>query len=437
MSKYENFFGELPRKLDTIERFFFTLDSIQRQNFILHARLSRVVDEFDVRRAFDKLLDMHAPLRTALDFGADGEPQIVFRAVRGDNLCLVGPDWKYLRNHALSLDLRGTPGVRCLLVGSGGRIQTVALAFHHSLFDGRSAVVLMGDLLRIATGQLPLHEPQSLTQAINVEVAPKGVEAALCQWMQDAESLASSWRIKDEYPEAFMLRPQIQRIKQTPTAYCVARQSAEAIGVSSHSWLAAQAVAAMHETIGRSSTKLALSHAVDLRRYEQHAPLLGCRAGLLLGSYLISAGDSEVAIAMQVHRKIQNGIACAFPIWLLNVMPWLNLPLDFGARIDAARADVLSAPSYLVISDLGSIDNEWRGIVDMVSQVGLTVQPLPGQLAVLTRVDLSGRSHLQLHTRPSIGSDVFMQRFATRIECRLNAQSVVPDIDSSLCMETV
>lgn len=412
------------RPLDLIERFFCALNAIQRQNFIVHARLSSPVDEVEVRRAFAILVTTHEALRTAVVLGADGAP--AFESVNSfdDSLCLVGPEWAYLRRHALQLDLCGSAGVRCLLVGSRGRIERVALVFDHALMDGRGALVLLGDLLRLTMQMKARHEGKPFAPAFKLQVEPENAEAAMKGLTSIATGIEQAFRVERRHSGPSIQVPFIHRMTVPPEALQAARQSAYALGVSSHAWLVSQTLASLREATGNEHATFAVSHAVDMRRFEQGAPSVACRAGLLLGSYRLSAGDSEEALAVRVQRNIQSGLACAFPVWLLNVLPWLHGPGDFHALTAAARAELASAPSYMVFSDLGSVDAEWAGVAEAVADVGLTVQPLPGQLAVITRIDLAGRSHLQLHTQQCSSTAGLLQQLVIGLTDRLGAYPI-------------
>lgn len=411
------------RPLDRVERFFFALDAIQRQNFAIHVRLRHPLDEMAVRRAFSRLINLHECLRTVPAISPDLGPCLNTAPAQIGDPCLLGPDWEHLRNHALTLDMRGGPGVRCLLVGHGGRVERIALAFHHAIMDGRGAVALLGDLLRLTLGIAPKYSPQPLASPFEPALSTERISTASRRWMQEMHAIQRSVRLPLRPADIASCLPMVKSITLATGSHARLRTESQAIGVSTHAMLAGHALLALRDAMGPGEASLALSHAVDLRRFEDDPPVLACRAGLLLGRHKISAGDSTSAVAVDVQTQVQAGLDCAFLAWLLNVLPWLGQAGDHAADIDAARLGLESAPSYLVISDLGAVDREWNGVCDAVTQAGLTVQPLPGQLAVLTRVDLGGRCHLQLHTRRSATTEALLHRLAAGLTERLGAHA--------------
>ncbi|MCZ8251193.1 MAG: hypothetical protein O9318_01860 [Hylemonella sp.] len=379
---------------------------------------------------------MHESLRTVPGISPGVGHCLTTIPMRAGDPCLCGPDWEYLRNHALSLDMSGSPGVRCLLVGHRGRIERIALVFHHAIMDGRGAVALMGDLLRLTLGVPAKYGPQPFASAFEPVVSNERVRAASRRWMQEMHAIQRSVRLPLSPDDTAPCLPTIQSITLGTGSHTKLRAESQALGVSTHAMLSGHALLALRDAMGVGDVSVALSHAVDMRRFEATPPVLACRAGLLLGRHRISNNDCPSTVAVDVHTQVQAGLDCAFPAWLLNVLPWLGQAGDHAADVDAARLAMASAPSYLVISDLGAVDREWHGICDAVTQTGLTVQPLPGQLAVLTRIDLAGRSHLQLHTRHAAGAGAILHHFARGLTERLNAHGRLASGLPKSCLET-
>ncbi|MFJ5262396.1 amino acid adenylation domain-containing protein [Streptomyces sp. NPDC088387] len=156
--------------------------------------LAGPVDGPTLRRAAQRLLDRHAPLRAAFRGRADGTPvQIITEgaelpwrevdlsaqdeAVRQSLSDAVAAD-----ERAAGFDLGAPPLVRCALVRLDGQHSRLVLTFHHIVADGWSLPVLHRELMACyGTDTPPLAEPAPYRDFLR-RLARQDQEAAREEW---------------------------------------------------------------------------------------------------------------------------------------------------------------------------------------------------------------------------------------------------------------
>ncbi|TRO67713.1 non-ribosomal peptide synthetase [Streptomyces sp. IB201691-2A2] len=185
------------------EGFYFhsVVDGTDRDAYVVQQalELSGPVDSETLRRAAQRVLDRHAPLRACFRALADGRPvQIIAEGlelpwrevdlsagdtqVADDRLTLVA-DAVAAEERARRFDLARPPLVRCALIRLGEDRSRLLLTFHHIVADGWSLPVLHRELMA-CYGETPAALP---------EVAPyrsylRGLAAA------DRDAARETWR---------------------------------------------------------------------------------------------------------------------------------------------------------------------------------------------------------------------------------------------------
>ncbi|MDQ0772819.1 amino acid adenylation domain-containing protein/non-ribosomal peptide synthase protein (TIGR01720 family) [Streptomyces aurantiacus] len=195
--------GELLPLSPLQEGFYFhsLVDGADRDTYVVQQalELSGPVDAEALRRAAQRVLDRHAPLRACFRPLSDGRPvQIIAEGLElpwrevdlpteddrttEDRLLLVA-DAVAAEERAHRFDLARPPLLRCAFVRLGEGRSRLLLTFHHSVADGWSLPVLHRELLA-SYGESPAPLP---------EVAPyssylRGLAAA------DRDAARESWR---------------------------------------------------------------------------------------------------------------------------------------------------------------------------------------------------------------------------------------------------
>lgn len=147
----------LPRPLDRAESFFWFLDHFSSMNFAVIAECTGLPACGDLPAALAAAQRRHPLLRAAIDV-VDG--RLAFVPCAGTPLPvedLAATDW---RNALAELIVRPfalgeAPLVRAVTIDAGAGVRVLALIFHHSIGDARSAFPVLEEVLALLAGKVP------------------------------------------------------------------------------------------------------------------------------------------------------------------------------------------------------------------------------------------------------------------------------------------
>ncbi|MDT9696850.1 non-ribosomal peptide synthetase [Streptomyces sp. P17] len=187
--------------------------------------LAGPVDGPTLRRAAQRLLDRHAPLRAAFRQGPDGTPvQIITRhaelpwrevdlsAQDGELRATLG-DAVAADERAAGFDLTAPPLLRCALVRFGARSSQLVLTFHHIIADGWSLPVLYRELMACYGTDTPLLPDVTPYGAFLRRLAAQDRDAAREAWRTALAGLDEPTRLVDSPPTAAAVRPEHVRVE--------------------------------------------------------------------------------------------------------------------------------------------------------------------------------------------------------------------------------
>ncbi|MGV9455865.1 amino acid adenylation domain-containing protein [Streptomyces sp. NPDC003635] len=171
--------------------------------------LSGPVDGDALRRAAQRLLGRHAPLRAAFRQGPDGSPvQIITRDAelpwrevdlsgqRGEAREALG-DAVAADERAAGFDLAAPPLLRCALVRLGELRSRLVLTFHHIVADGWSLPVLHRELMACYGTDTPPLPDVTPYRAHLRRLAGQDREAARTAWRAALTDLDEATRLTD------------------------------------------------------------------------------------------------------------------------------------------------------------------------------------------------------------------------------------------------
>ncbi|UUU27828.1 non-ribosomal peptide synthetase [Streptomyces sp. DSM 40750] len=187
--------------------------------------LAGPVDGSVLRRAAQRLLDRHAPLRAAFRQRPDGTPvQIITRDAElpwrevdlssqdGEVRETLG-DVVAADERARGFDLAAPPLLRCALVRLGGERSRLVLTFHHIVADGWSLPVLHRELMAYyGTDTPPLPEVAPYRGFLR-RLGERDDDAARAAWRDALAGLDEPTRLVDAPAEGAPVRPGHVRVE--------------------------------------------------------------------------------------------------------------------------------------------------------------------------------------------------------------------------------
>ncbi|WP_030602513.1 non-ribosomal peptide synthetase [Streptomyces fulvoviolaceus] len=180
--------------------------------------LAGPIDGPTLRRAAQRLLDRHAPLRAAFRRRPDGMPvQIIARGVELPWREIAGSpeDGEALAadERAAGFDLAAPPLLRCALVRLGEQRARLILTFHHIIADGWSLPVLHRELMaHYGTDAPPLDEVTPYRAHLR-RLAEQDREAAREAWRGALAGLDEPTRLADSPAGRALVRPEHVRVE--------------------------------------------------------------------------------------------------------------------------------------------------------------------------------------------------------------------------------
>jgi hypothetical protein len=417
------------RRLDPAERFFWLADRVSCRNFVMLAELEGDIARAPLERALAAQLSRHEALRWR--FQAD-QPLVSTEPVADCRIGLreataSGNDWR--ATIAAELAMRFAPGqvplLRCTLLHlPAAQASVLALTFHHSLADGRSAAALMRSVLNevldgtvssagAQTSMPPLHAlfPEGKGPAKAGKGTGKGKDSAA----QEDQRLA---RLQSTLPAA---RPRLETIVLDREQTGHLRAQCRAEETTMQGALGAAQLLATRAILGPSPDMLLLTNAVDMRSYlKQSVPSdqLGLYTSLLSASYEVKAEAGDFwplarRIAEDLRQQIARGEAYHF--YSLARLFFSLQPPDEALGGGEGRR---SRPSHSMLTNVGIIPEvEGRGRVKAIS---FALAPMPSQLSVCAAATYGGRLQVNLSYNSVVLSPTDAGRMARLIQTELS-----------------
>ncbi|MFJ6727837.1 amino acid adenylation domain-containing protein [Streptomyces sp. NPDC091281] len=187
--------------------------------------LTGPVDATLLRRAAQRLLDRHAPLRAAFRQRPDGTPvQVITRTAelpwREVDLSARTPELRdglgdavAEEERAAGFDLAAPPLLRCALVRLGAHRSRLVLTFHHIVADGWSLPVLHRELLAFYGTDAPPLPDVTPYRAFLRRLAGQDRDAARATWRDALAGLDEPTRLVTAPAAAGPVRPAHVRLE--------------------------------------------------------------------------------------------------------------------------------------------------------------------------------------------------------------------------------
>ena len=344
----------LPRPLDRAESFFWFLDRFSSMNFAVIAECVSRLDAGSLPAALAAVQRRHPLLGTAIDV-VGGRLHFVPRSAAPVPLeSLASTDWRNALAERIvrPFALGEAPLMRAVLIDAGEGGNILALVFHHSIGDARSAFPVLEETLRALAGESLPGEAANLAPPLTALYPPQLTgepgQAALAQLKAVRKAAAekiglpvaqAGHRLADEQ-RARMIGIELSNVE---VAGLAAR--ARAAGATINGAIGAAQLIALHERFGDDVERvLGLTCAADLRPYLA-ATVDAATPGFyvtLVTSLQRVGGEATlwplaVRLSHAIRQQMQNGVGHLF----YDLMPPADrFPVEEGsiAQFNATMA---------------------------------------------------------------------------------------------------
>ncbi|HXQ40183.1 MAG TPA: hypothetical protein VN821_02880 [Candidatus Udaeobacter sp.] len=383
------------RKLDPAEYFFWLADRVSCRNFVMFAELAGELDPVATAAALARAQKRQPALRRrfVLDRGevwlepAEDAP-IALRSVAGSN-----GEWGPLIERELATPFApdDPAPMRCLYATLPGQpaAALLALTFHHSLADGRSAAALLRRILVEAISGKPCGAEHEVAfsplhtgfPAIHRPDSPmlEGMGTPHRNRQDPAELLERLARLKGRLAPTI---PHIAPVALAPDASGQLRSACRRERTTVQGALGAAQLLATRDILGhRAPSALLLAHALDMRPYLEPAvpgEYLGLYSSMLSASYELDAESSFWDLARQVGNGLRRQIARGEAYYCYSL-----------ARLFYALQPPTGPATGSLLTNVGAIDPVAGG--DIVRAMSFALAPMPNQLSVCSASSYAGR----------------------------------------------
>ena len=344
----------LPRPLDRAESFFWFLDRFSSMNFAVIAECVSRLDADSLPAALAAVQRRHPLLGTAIDV-VGGRLHFVPRSAAPVPLeSLASTDWRNALAERIvrPFALGEAPLMRAVLIDAGEGGNILALVFHHSIGDARSAFPVLEETLRALAGESLPGEAANLAPPLTALYPPQLTgepgQAALAQLKAARKAAAEKigWPVAQAgHQLADEQRARMIGIELSNVEVAGLAARARAAGATINGAIGAAQLIALHERFGDDVERvLGLTCAADLRPYLA-ATVDAATPGFyvtLVTSLQRVGGEATlwplaVRLSHAIRQQMQNGVGHLF----YDLMPPADrFPVEEGsiAQFNATMA---------------------------------------------------------------------------------------------------
>jgi hypothetical protein len=403
--------SDIDRALGPTESIYYLLDKLYCLNFVVYAEIEGPFDSGRLAGALRAVQTEH-PLLRARVARVGGRPWFKPLAADAHPIPIESGglrDWRARIEAQLERPfVDGAPLARFMCFGSGARKSVAAMAFHHSIADGRSGADVLIEVLRRAGGEdLPLKHrmAQPSAQALDLVRLGGRVGASirtLGYWLQQGRSALKPTR---QLPGFDMAVRAERRIRVVP--FTVSKAKARALlaacrahGVTMQGALgAAQLLAVNDEFDAARSRNLGLNSLADLRGLlggNLTQQDLGLYIATVTTVHAIPAAPDFWVLAADVRNQLKAVLDSgdANLVHTIHREGALYPPNAIGARM--VQGLVALAPPSSMLTNLGRFDPVALGHGAKLRSLAFLVSP-PAQHPICVTVSSLGEDmHLNL-----------------------------------------
>lgn len=344
----------LPRPLDRAESFFWFLDRFSSMNFAVIAECASRLDAGSLPAALAAVQRRHPLLGTAIEV-VGGRLHFVPRSAAPVPLeSLASADWRNALAERIvrPFALGEAPLMRAVLIDAGEGGNILALVFHHSIGDARSAFPVLEETLRALAGETLPDEAASLAPPLTALYPPQLTgepgQAALAQFKAARKAAAEKIGLpaaQAGHRPAEEQRARMIGIELSNAEVATLAGRARAAGATVNGAIGAAQLIALHERFGDDQERvLGLTCAADLRPYLA-AAVDAATPGFyvtLVTSLQRVGGEATLwplaaRLSQAIRQQMQNGVGHLF----YDLMPPADrFPVEEGsiARFNATMA---------------------------------------------------------------------------------------------------
>ncbi|HYW33695.1 MAG TPA: condensation domain-containing protein [Candidatus Bathyarchaeia archaeon] len=381
------------RKLDPAEYFFWLADRVSCRNFAMFAELAGELDPEAVAAALRRAQHRHPALRRRFAVARSevwleptGDAPIGLRCVAA-----ADADWRPLIERELATPFapEDAAPMRCLYAVLPGepKAALLALTFHHSVADGRSAAALLSRLLAEAISGddpgadreaefPPLHEGFPIVHRLD-SPSLEGMGAARRDRQGDEQERLA--RLKCRLAPVI---PRIEAVALPPDATQRLLSACRREATTMQGALGAAQLLATREILGTAAPgALLLAHALDMRPYLEPAvpgDCLGLYSSILSASYELGEESSFWDLARQIGGGLRRQIARGEAYYCYSL-----------ARLFYALQPPAGLATGSLLTNIGAIAPVPGG--DIVRTISFALAPMPNQLSVCSASSYAGR----------------------------------------------
>lgn len=398
----------LPRALDPGEAFFFLQDHISCMNFVVLAERLGHVEPARLRAALSVIQQENQLLQASISW--THETGLRFEPAPGQPIGLrcevcTSDNWQRWIEAELSQPFATgiAPLMRCLYLEMASPARSVlALSFHHSIADGRSATELLARLLRL------LAESGTVSLAEELVALPPMTEVfpARFRWTEQPEAakqlrntLINDYRRHGAVPpvpwlaaDANERRPRLirQHLTADLTQQLISR--ARLHDTTVHGVLcAAQLMAQLSLQPDGQPAVFLLSCPVDLRQHlepAQPTKPTGFFTSLISNTFRVDTQTDIWQLAAEVTRQTRLQVARGEG-HLLYHMFGLNGTAVLPDQMDAFRKKSLASLPNTMVSNIGGVHT----VVEdpAVESISFALCPMPYQTLFTAASTYKGR----------------------------------------------
>jgi len=319
----------LPRPLDRAESFFWFLDRFSSMNFAVIAECASRLDSGALPAALAAVQRRHPMLGVSIAV-VDGRLHFVPRTDTPVPIeSLAAADWRNALAERIvrPFALGEAPLMRAVLIDTGEGGSILALVFHHSIGDARSAFPVLAESLRLLAGESLSAEAASLTPPLTALYPPQltgeAGQAALAQLKAARKAAAEKTGLpaaQAGHRPADEQQARMVGIELSNPEVATLATRARAAGATVNGVIGAAQLIALHGRFGDEAERvLGLTCAADLRSYlttAVDAATPGFYVTLVTSLQRVAGGATLWPLAARlshaIRQQMQHGVGHLF-----------------------------------------------------------------------------------------------------------------------------